>query len=783
MDCQRRNMAASAMSKANNRDNATTDSPKCHEESLSQPREIIKPTITELTKGVRTNILCTVEGCGKILPNTPALNMHLVKSHRVKDGIVNPTIRKDMKGSQKLYCCPIEGCPRGPNRPFSQFSLVKQHFMKMHAEKKHKCVKCNNGYSTEWDLKRHIEDCGKTYQCTCGCPYASRAALLSHIYRTGHEIPTEHRIPPVKKRKMEKLLSSSEKVNTSESACQITSATKELTETALPSDTPVHILDSNPRKSLQKLLLPKPKMALVSVPVMQLAHLPVLLPSTESGALRSVVLAVDSQGSFSTLHLLPQTTGAVVPQLDAKSLGFKDSMPTSRSCLGPISTGVQVSLDPAGTDESAGGLGGQRGRSTSTNIQTDKSYLSKIPTGVGVGDGMGLCSMGESSVSSCSQTDISVSAQVLLPVSVETQTFSSRAKATSSIGAQTDSQCTSQIPCSSSSSVPPYKTRQTQTNCAVPQSEEKAQDQAIMCSDLFGSDSLSVSTQTALDIDDTLAAAGSSIYEDSKSAGGMCFGVQTDELNSNNMADNQTQTMTLLSDLENILSDSMSGHQVLTETPTSCGSGLGSVQEQHNGIDFDFEEFLNAVHIQTQTEESELGGLGGDTPLESLDIQTQTDFLLMDELDQSEGPSRTQASDLELFDTQTQTDLNFLLSAGSHMPLSSILRHSSFSMSTESSDTETQTDLPSFPTGLSAQAPVSQGEHARLLNSTETQTVTSQAEGLGHLFLTSNETQTVMDDFLSADLAWNMESHFSSVETQTCEELCALFQHPEKPNS
>lgn len=65
--------------------------------------------------------------------------------------------------------------------------------MKMHAEKKHKCLKCNNGYSTEWDLKRHLEDCGKTYKCTCGCPYASRAALLSHVYRMGHEIPTEHR--------------------------------------------------------------------------------------------------------------------------------------------------------------------------------------------------------------------------------------------------------------------------------------------------------------------------------------------------------------------------------------------------------------------------------------------------------------------------------------------------------------------------------------------------------------------------------------------------------------
>ena len=91
------------------------------------------------------------------------------------------------------FCCPIEGCPRGPDRPFSQLSLVKQHFMKMHAEKKHKCSKCSNSYGTEWDLKRHAEDCGKTFQCTCGCPYASRTALQSHIYRTGHEIPAEHR--------------------------------------------------------------------------------------------------------------------------------------------------------------------------------------------------------------------------------------------------------------------------------------------------------------------------------------------------------------------------------------------------------------------------------------------------------------------------------------------------------------------------------------------------------------------------------------------------------------
>ncbi|KAM9826210.1 ATM interactor [Syngnathus typhle] len=769
--------APSASHTTRNGDNTIKDNPSCHEEPVSQPREIIKPSILELSKEVRTNILCTVAGCGKILPNTPALNMHLVKSHRVKDGIVNPTVRKDMKATKKLYCCPIEGCPRGPGRPFSQFSLVKQHFMKMHAEKKHKCSKCNNGYSTEWDLKRHAEDCGKTYQCTCGCPYASRAALLSHIFRTGHEIPTEHRIPPVKKRKMEKLSTGSEKIKINDSV--IIPSTRELIEDSSSSDI-IHSPDSASQmscghKSLQKQLLPKPNMALVSVPVMQLAHLPVLLPSTESGALRSVVLAVNSQGSVSTLQLLPQASGAVVPQLDAKSLGFQDSMPTSRSCLGPISTGVQVGLDSL-----VGVLGTQRGRSTSTNIQTDKSYLSKMP--LGVAEGIGLCSMGESAVSSCSQTDISVSAQVLLPISVQTQTFDSRVRPTSTIGAQTDCQSLNQSVCPSScSSAPPSKTSRTQTSFTTPQSNDKAQDQVIMCSDLFSADALSVSTQTALQVDESLTASRSSLYAAGKVAGGMCFGVQTDLLNSSNVADNQTQTMALLNDLEHILSDSMSGHQVLTAAATGCGSNLGPVQEQHSAIDFDFEEFLSSVHIQTQTEESHLEGLNSDAPLESLDIQTQTDFFLMDDLDESEGPSRTQASDLELFDTQTQTDLNFLLSAGSHVHLSSILRHSSFSMSTESSDTETQTDLHSLAHCLPVQTPVGHGEQARLLNSTETQT--SQAESFGHLFLTTNETQTVMDDFLSADLLWNMDSQFSSVETQTCRELCALFQQPEKPNS
>lgn len=533
---------------------------------------------------------------------------------------------------------------------------------------------------------------------------------------------------------MEKSSSGCEKLKTNEPAA------KDPPDTTCHSEKTVLVQDSlshtsTPPKTLQKLLLPKPNMALVSVPVMQLAHLPVLLPSADSGALRSVVLAVQSHGSVGsvgTLQLLPPAPGAMVPtQPDVKMVM------TSRSGLEPVSVGVQVST-VADADPAASAV--QHGRSSSATIQTDKSYLSNMPTGTRLADGTVLCPAGESSVSSCSQTDISVDAQVLLPISVETQTFSSWVRATSSIGAQTDGQalCTSPPPTAA-----PHRTTQTQT--------QREESRSIACAELFGSGgTFSVSTQTTLDVDD--------VYEEPKAAGAMC----SDELSSNS----QTQNMTLLSDLENILSDSMATQQV------------GSVQEQSGAIDFDFEDFLNAVHIQTQTEECELGGLGGDAPLESLDIQTQTDFLLMDGAEQS----RAAASDLELFDIQTQTDLNFLLSAGGHMPLSTILRHPSFSVSTESSDTETQTDLPPF-CSAAAQAPVAPSDPARPQSSTETQTVTSQADSLGHLFLTSNETQTAMDDFLSAEPAWSVVSHFSSVETQTCEELCALLQQPEKPNS
>ncbi|XP_030368235.1 ATM interactor isoform X2 [Strigops habroptila] len=676
--------------------------------------ELVRPSVTELSQ-VRTNILCTVPGCGKVLPNSPALNMHLSKAHPVQDGKLNAPVRKGLKTSQKFYCCPIEGCPRGPNRPFSQFSLVKQHFMKMHAEKKHKCDKCSNSYGTEWYLKRHIEVCGKTFQCTCGCPYASRTALLSHIYRTGHEIPAEHRDPPSKKRKMETSIHNQQLAEKANEAFINTHnnnpGTQELESSevklaaSLEGSCSSNLTNQMQPKCTPKMLLPKPKLALVKLPVMQLAHLPIYISATDS-SVKPAVVAVDNQGS---LNFVPAATWTP-----------------------------------------------------------------------------------NSSVSSCSQTDLSFSSQVSLPISVQTQTLLPASKLTSSIAAQTDA--FSQV-CFPTCGI----SRETQTSRTQDSIDGRVQmDQAVMCSDIFDNvdSSYSVSTHIELtennlmpaNIDQALLQRSNckSLNQDTvKSESLINFSTQPNILPTQNTMDNQTQTMDLLSDLENIFSGNMPGQTLdnrglLSETSSNADTHLPSGSSQSTGIDFDIEEFFSASNIQTQTEESELGTLNPEPVLESLDIETQTDFLFSDSATQSYScRGNSNFLGLEMFDTQTQTDLNFFLDSNTHLPLGSILKQSSFSMSTDSSDTETQTEV--YP--ATKNTPTQNIESKVQLSSAETQTMDSCFENLGSLFLTSNETQTAMDDFLLADLAWNtMESQFSSVETQTCEELCSLFQSSDKPS-
>lgn len=544
-------------------------------------------------------------------------------------------------------------------------------------------------------------------------------------------------------------------------------------------------------KCTPKMLLPKPKVALVKLPVMQLAHLPVYVSAADS-SVKPVVVAVDNQGSVvSTVHLLPQSVGILIPALEAETLVFKDTMPVSKVTNSgdneAVSTGVQVNLDKVASNSPGQELGNvcHKNKISSINVQTDLSYISPnfVPAAAWTPD---------SSVSSCSQTDLSFSSQVSLPISVQTQTLLPASKLTSSIAAQTDDFSQACFPTCGIS-------RETQTSRTQDSIDGRVQmDQAVMCSDIFENvhSSYNGSTQIELpennlmatNIDQTLLQRSNckSLNQDTvKSESLIGFSSQANILPPQNTMDNQTQTMDLLSDLENIFSGNMSGQTLdnrglLSETSSNADTHLPSGSSQSTGIDFDIEEFFSASNIQTQTEESELGTLPSEPVLESLDIETQTDFLFSDSATQSYScRGNSNFLGLEMFDTQTQTDLNFFLDSNTHLPLGSILKQSSFSMSTDSSDTETQTEV--YP--ATKNVPNQSIESKVQLSSAETQTMDSCFENLGNLFLTSNETQTAMDDFLLADLAWNtMESQFSSVETQTCEELCSLFQSSDKPS-
>uniref|UniRef100_A0A2K6V7H7 ATM interactor n=1 Tax=Saimiri boliviensis boliviensis TaxID=39432 RepID=A0A2K6V7H7_SAIBB len=675
-------------------------------------------------RGAATSILCAVRESGKILPNSASLNMHLAKSHRLQDGIVNPRIRKDLKTVPKFYCCPIEGCPRGPDRPSSQFSL------------------CSDWYRIEWDLKRHTEDCGKIFQCTRGCPYTRRKALQSHIHRTSHEIPAEHRDPPSKKKKG-KWKTAFHRPDTQELEASETKL-EPSSEDSCGSNTEKQALTTLPRYP-QKLLLPKLKVALVKLPVMQFSLLAVFVPTADSSAQPVVVRWA--------VHLLPLSVGTLILGLDSEACSLKESLPLFKTAnpvvVEPVSTGAQVNLckSPSAPLQELGNTC-QKNSISSINL----SYASQdnfIPSA--------QWSSTDSSVSSCSQTDLSFDSQVSLPISFHTQTFLPSSKVTSSIAAQTDAFIDT---CFQSGGV----SRETQTSGIQSPTDDHVQmHQAAMCREIYESVHSSYNVAIGNIISNSLAAETvthsllpqndpKTLNQDvEKSAPIINFSAQNSMLPSQNMTDNQTQTMDLLSDLENILSSNLP---------------LPSGPAQNPGIDFDIRVFFSASNIQTQTEESELSTMNAEPVLESLDIETQTNFLLVDTSVQSYGcRGNSNFLGFEMSNTQTQTDLKFFLDDSPHLPLESILKHSSFSMSTNSSHTETQTE------GISTAKNIPALESKVQLNSTETQTMSSAFQTLGSLFFTSNEAQTAMDDFLLADLAWNtMESQFRSVETQTSAE-------------
>ncbi|GAB1599157.1 ATM interactor-like [Argonauta hians] len=148
---------------------------------------------------VRVNIPCPVHGCSSILPHAGSLRIHLSKTHRITERSDKNEIDISCRDNQsenvvKQYHCPVPSCVYNVSskRHFASKKLLKQHYMKVHADKKHKCPKCGQGFGLDRDCRRHFSTCGMIFRCkTCDCPFSSVEATINHCNVKQHEIPAE----------------------------------------------------------------------------------------------------------------------------------------------------------------------------------------------------------------------------------------------------------------------------------------------------------------------------------------------------------------------------------------------------------------------------------------------------------------------------------------------------------------------------------------------------------------------------------------------------------------
>ncbi|XP_075225272.1 ASCIZ zinc finger protein [Lycorma delicatula] len=162
----------------------------------------IFPKPSELNK-ILNNLECPEQECTEVFQNTPNLHLHLLKTHGKER-----SLKSSSYGCRVAqYYCPEVGCKysfnpafdddtnnskKFSNRYFTQFRYLKQHYIKVHLDKKFICDKCNKGFPTDIHRSRHYEICGNKYPCSCGVVYSSLASLQTHARREQHLYNKEH---------------------------------------------------------------------------------------------------------------------------------------------------------------------------------------------------------------------------------------------------------------------------------------------------------------------------------------------------------------------------------------------------------------------------------------------------------------------------------------------------------------------------------------------------------------------------------------------------------------
>lgn len=155
-------------------------------ESGALPAEkTICPSPQELSV-INNNVRC--EQCGLVFRNEPRYRLHDLKVHQRRK------LDKIAKASAR-YHCPAQSCVYTVNsqRYFSTMKYLKQHYLKVHAERNYACDRCGKSFSTESAKVGHTRVCGVEFTCSCSKTYVTYEALLTHAKRSMHTITEKYK--------------------------------------------------------------------------------------------------------------------------------------------------------------------------------------------------------------------------------------------------------------------------------------------------------------------------------------------------------------------------------------------------------------------------------------------------------------------------------------------------------------------------------------------------------------------------------------------------------------
>lgn len=149
----------------------------------------LKIVLSEKELAEHERIQCTVPPCTSRFGSLSNFQMHLVKHHGIQ------TKQLHMQDTIVQYYCPVRECKYNVHgndgtHHFKVKKYLRQHFVKVHAVKTAKCMRCDKAFGNETLKLQHERVCGTIFKCVdCQWAYSSRECLLTHCRRKGHTIP------------------------------------------------------------------------------------------------------------------------------------------------------------------------------------------------------------------------------------------------------------------------------------------------------------------------------------------------------------------------------------------------------------------------------------------------------------------------------------------------------------------------------------------------------------------------------------------------------------------